>query len=212
MSGYFDRQYKKHGLEKVQRYLLDGLRGELPNNSIVLDIGCGVGALHLALLKEGAARAVGVEISDGMLEKARAHASALGFSDKTAYVQGDFVERSPEVPESDVAMLDKVVCCYPDLEALLAASTNKARHLLAITHPRNNVFAALLFKSHIACARLFKLSFHPFWHNWRMMHRTISSHGFQLIHARSTILWQALVYRRIGPVTSVPLTSQSAQR
>ena len=199
MSAYFDRQYRKHGLEKIQRHLLEGVRRDLSQSASLLDIGCGVGALHLALLREGARSAVGVEISEGMLDRARRHASELGLQNQTHYIRGDFVECQAEIHASDVSMLDKVVCCYPDLDALLVATTQKTNCLLAITHPRNNLLAATLFKVHIAVARVVGLSFHPFWHDWERMHGGIESQGFDLIHLRSTPVWQARVYRKRQP-------------
>lgn len=196
MAALFDRQYRKHGLEKIQRLMLAGMRSELRSGARVLDIGCGVGALHLALLQEGASAAVGVEVSEGMLQRARRHAEELGFKEKTVYILGDFVERRSEIPPSDVAILDKVVCCYPDLRALLESSARATRLLLAITHPRNNLIAGALFKSHIALARLFRFSFHPYWHDWDAMRATIAEHGFEVIFAGSTAVWQALVFKR----------------
>jgi len=197
MAGLFDRQYRKHGLEKIQRLLLAGVQSELRVGARILDIGCGVGALHLALLREGASAAVGVEVSQGMLERARRHAEELGFKEKTVYIQGDFVEKRSEIPMSDVAIMDKVVCCYPNVGALVESSARSTSLLLAITHPRNNVIAGLLFKGHIAFARLFRLSFHPYWHDWDAMCSTIAGHGFELVFARSTAVWQALVFKRI---------------
>ncbi len=198
LSVFFDRQYKKHGLEKLQRLLVDAVRKEAPLNASVLDIGCGVGALHLALLSEGAERAVAVEISEGMLERARRNAVERGLDAKTEYLQGDFVERQNDVGVCDVTLLDKVVCCYADERTLLGGAMRKTAELLAITHPRNNLLAALLFKSHIAVARLFRFSFHPFWHDWELMHQEILSGGFVLLSSNHTPVWQARLYRRMG--------------
>jgi len=197
MAGMFDRQYRKHGLEKIQRSMLAGMRAELKAGARILDIGCGVGALHLALLREGAAEAIGVEISEGMLKRARHHAEELGFKEKTVYIQGDFVERHAEIPVADVAILDKVVCCYPDIAALIESSVRATNHLLAVTHPRKNLLAKVLFTSHITLARLLRFSFHPYWHDWDAMCATITGHGFTLVFTSSTAVWQALVFKRI---------------
>jgi len=212
MSKYFDRQYKKHGLEKIQRQLLAGIRPALNEGATLLDIGCGVGALHLALLTEGAVTAVGVEISEGMLEKARRHAAELGVEKRTVYFQGDFVDREKAIDAADITMMDKVICCYPDVGTLVDSSIRKTKHILAITHPQNNFLAAGLFKIHITAARLLRLSFHPFWHDWERVHTTILSRGFELIHADSTPVWQARVYRRVaaGPSGGAGLGRNSA--
>jgi hypothetical protein len=39
------------------------------------------------------------------------------------------------LPDADVVTLDRVVCCYPDPEALLGAAA-KTRQVLAFTYPR----------------------------------------------------------------------------
>ncbi|WP_423751368.1 class I SAM-dependent methyltransferase [Salinirarus marinus] len=51
-----------------------------------LDVGCGNGR-HTELLADRATRAVGVDVSRGLLDEARARASARGFD--AAFVQGD---------------------------------------------------------------------------------------------------------------------------
>lgn len=196
MAGVFDRNYRKHGLEAIQRSMLVGVRAELKAGARIVDIGCGVGALHLALLKEGASQAIGIELSQGMLERARRHADEFGLSEKTVYIQGDFVERCSEVPIADVVIMDKVVCCYPDIGELVESSARATSSLLAITHPRNNLVAHLLFKSHIALARLFRLSFRPYWHDWDAMRARIIARGFTLVFAGSTAIWQALVFKK----------------
>ena len=70
-SKSFAKRFRKKGLEKVQRYLLEGIRLEPVKDRHILDIGCGVGALHLTLLQEGAILATGIEAAEGMLEKAK---------------------------------------------------------------------------------------------------------------------------------------------
>jgi hypothetical protein len=53
-----------------------------------------------------------------------------------------------------------------------------------------------LFIGHKVLAKVFRLSFHPFWHDWEDVASLIGSHGFELTYANSTISWQVLVYTR----------------
>jgi ubiquinone/menaquinone biosynthesis C-methylase UbiE len=106
----YAKRFQRGGLEPVQKYLLDGIRKGTVRGSTVLDIGCGVGALHLTLLGEGAARSVGIDMSEGMLREANRFAGSSGVADRTQYVLGDFVQLSPAISESDITILDKVVC------------------------------------------------------------------------------------------------------
>ena len=86
----YAKRFRKKGLEKVQRLLLDGIRKETVREKNILDIGCGVGSLHLTLLQEGAAGAMGIDVAEGMLEKAREFSSTLGLQEKVSYRHYDF--------------------------------------------------------------------------------------------------------------------------
>jgi len=180
--------------------LLEGIRKVGLQNASVLDIGCGVGQLHLTLLKEGAARATGVDMAEGMISKAREFAAASGVSEKTNYVLGDFVSVSKSVETADIAMLDKVVCCYEFLNELLDASTAKANSVYALTHPAEHWMIKLSFNLLIGVRTLFRADFRPYWHDWDAMRRGIERRGFQLVHQDATFWWNVLVYRRTAPL------------
>lgn len=196
-SKRYAKRFRKGGLEKTQRYILEGIRKEPVTARRILDIGCGVGSLHLTLLKEGAATATGVEISEGMISQAKKFAEDFQLQDRTNYVVGDFVREAPSVQEADLTILDKVVCCYEDYDALITASTSKTRAIYALSHPRQNILVESVFKLQIFFAKLFRSAFHPFWHDWTAIHRLILTKNFELIYSNSTIAWQVLVYRRI---------------
>ena len=196
-AGMYARRFRKHGLERVQRLLLEGVRREEVAGKDVLDIGCGVGALHLTLLKEGASSATGVDMSEGMIETAKRISRDLGVADRAEYMVGDFVALADTVHDSDVTLLDKSVCCYEDVETLVRKSTAKTKRIYALSHPRQNLFMEAAFKGHIVLAKLFKWKFHPFWHDWMKLKENIQRLGFELVYSDSTPMWQVLVFRRV---------------
>jgi 2-polyprenyl-3-methyl-5-hydroxy-6-metoxy-1,4-benzoquinol methylase len=196
-SRFYARRYRTGGLEPVQKLLLEGIRRRPVKNSTVLDIGCGVGSLHLTLLNDGAERAIGIDMSEGMLNEARRLAATSGTDDRVEYIVGDFVQVSSSIPETDTVMLDKVVCCYEDVTTLVTTAVKKTKHLLALSHPKENIMMMSIFKAHMLIARLFHWSFHPFWHNWNDVAALIESNGFQLVYNNSTLSWQVLVFKRI---------------
>lgn len=196
-SKKYAKQYKKRGLAKEQRFLLEGIKKEPIQSRTILDIGCGVGALHHVLLREGAARSIGVDIADGMVRQAEQFSREFNLQDRTEYRTGDFVRLADSIGESDVTMLDKVVCCYENLEGLLETSTKKTRHILALTHPRENLLLKVVFQTQIALAKLFRWKFRPFWHDWVVMKASIIARGFEPIYENSTIAWQVVVFRRL---------------
>jgi SAM-dependent methyltransferase len=163
--------------------------------------------MHLTLLNEGAGRAIGVDMSEGMLREAKRFAHELGLATKTYFIVGDFTQLSPSIPQSDVTILDKVVCCYENVERLVRTSTEKTRQTYALSHPRENLLMKMLFKGHLTLASIFHWSFHPFWHDWAEVRSLVVSSGFKLVYENATISWQVLVYERINRPT--PLVEKS---
>ena len=175
---------------------MEGVRKEPFASKEILDIGCGVGALHITLLREGADAATGIDISEGMLQQAKKLAEENHLEDKTRYILGDFVRESEMIKEADITFLDKVVCCYDDYRTLIERSTAKTKTIYALSHPKNSLLMELIFKLQIFILKFSHGSFHPFWHDWDEVHRIILGQGFQLMYSNSTIAWQVLVYRR----------------
>ena len=105
------RSYLKKGLGKRARMLAESLRSLGLSEATLLEIGCGVGALHLELLKQGAGRAIGVDVSSSYVEAATSLAQSLGFQDSAEYHLGNFVDREGDFPSADIVVLDRVLCC-----------------------------------------------------------------------------------------------------
>jgi hypothetical protein len=51
------------------------------------------------------------------------------YADRIAYQQGDFVALAPQLPQADIVTLQKVICCYPDMRALVGLSSARAGKL-----------------------------------------------------------------------------------
>jgi magnesium-protoporphyrin O-methyltransferase len=196
-SKRYARKFRKGKLEKVQELLLDGVRSTSVKDASILDIGCGVGALHLTLLAGGASSAVGVDMSDEMLEKARSFAAERNMQDKTTYINGDVVAEAANLAESDITVMDKVVCCYEHLPDLLATAAGKTRRTFALSHPREIWYVRSLFKTQIFFSELFKTAFKPWWHDWKRMEAMIEIEGLRLIKKEETAMWTVLVYERV---------------
>lgn len=192
----YAKTYRKSGPDKAQRMLLDAVRRVRNDRAELLDIGCGVGALHLTLLQEGATRATGVDVSEGMLKEAKRLAWEQGFSDRTEYILDDFTRVSDAVADADITMMDKVVCCYEQVDVLVEHSLRKTRRILALTHPRESFVVRLGFFLQITFCRLFRSAFRPYWHDWEQVRAMITAQGFKPVYAGSTFFWDVLVFQR----------------
>ena len=111
-EGYSSGQlegYRKNGLGVRALVLVEFLQQRGLEGKTVLDIGCGIGALHIELLLAGAERATGVDASPTNIAAARILADELGVADRVEERQGDFVELQEEIPAADVVTLDRAI-------------------------------------------------------------------------------------------------------
>ena len=131
------KRYLEKGPDKTTRALVDAIVAEGVEGTTVIDIGGGIGAVQLELLAAGAARATEVDASEAYVETARAEAERRGYGERTTARVGDFVELAPSIDIADVVTLDRVVCCYPDVDALLGAAAGKATRIVGLVYPRD---------------------------------------------------------------------------
>ncbi len=190
------KQFRKRGLAKEQRYLAEGIALYPIKGTSLLEIGCGVGGLHLTLLKQGAVSATGIDISEGMLQGAKQLAQEMGFDKQTTYILGDFVQTNSEISEADITILDKVVCCYENVDELLETSLAKTRKIYALSFPRPTLFIKTMFHVPIVLGKLLKWSFHPYWHEWHQILQTIEQNGFTQTFHKHTFVWDVRVFEK----------------
>src|SRR6266550_4139426 len=102
----------------VSQRLRDALLSREPAGKTVLELGCGRGALLFELVQAGVARATGVDLSPAGIDAARDRFERAQLSEPADLSVGDAARISLE--RHDWVILDRVMCCYPDIEALLA--------------------------------------------------------------------------------------------
>ena len=81
------------------------------------------------MLRRGAASTVCVDLSDDTVETAAELMREAGFEGRYSRITGDFVEVADEVSPADVVYLNRVVCCYSDMPALVDAVTGHLKLL-----------------------------------------------------------------------------------
>src|SRR5262249_44494921 len=121
--------YRRKGPDKPTRLLRDGILAAHSDLTTVLDVGGGVGALSLELIKAGTARATLVDASAAYLSGAREEATRAGRREQLEIVAGDFVALASTLPRAGIVTMNRVVCCYPDFRALLGSALDHAEHV-----------------------------------------------------------------------------------
>lgn len=193
------RRYEKRGFPKSQRQLLEGLTQAGMTGASLLEIGCGVGFLHQHLLTQGAAHATGIDLAEKMIEQARELAASRGFTDRADYRVGDFLEIADSLNAADVAILDKVICCYPDAEALVQQSLAKTRRVYAYTLPRHRWFMRLGVTLMAGVLWLFRSPFRSYVHDPKLIETWVTAQGFEKHYENQTAVWLTQVFVRRGP-------------
>ena len=182
-------------LNPVTRELIEVVRREGVGGARILDIGAGVGAVHLTLLEAGAADAVDVDASREYLSVARDEAKRRGLQDRVQHHFGDVVELADELPPAGVVTLDSVICCYPYLEPLLAAATASAPRLVAITYPRDVWWMRAFMRLYNAVQAIRRIPARYFIHRHRTVEGWMEAHGYDNVHEGGIRVWRVVLYR-----------------
>jgi magnesium-protoporphyrin O-methyltransferase len=129
------RRYERRGLDRTSRRVVREVTRHGAAGRSVLEVGGGVGAVPLELLRAGGTRATVVEMSPAYDTHARRLAERAGLAGRVTRRVGDFATAG-DIPPADVVVLNRVVCCDPDGPRLTAAAARHAGALLVLTYPR----------------------------------------------------------------------------
>lgn len=186
------------GLAAVSERLIDVLLDLDPAGRTVLELGCGRGGLLLRLVQAGATHATGVDLSPASIDAAGHRFEQSQLSERAHLSVGD-AARVPLEPH-DWVILDRVICCYPDVERLLANTLPSARQIYAFTVPTSRGWRGVV-------ARLDEW-FENAWntlrgrpcpgyvHNLDLIEERLATAGFRLRLRDRQRLWHIAVYER----------------
>jgi 2-polyprenyl-3-methyl-5-hydroxy-6-metoxy-1,4-benzoquinol methylase len=172
------RHYRRRGLPRSARGLV-AAAGDVTGAS-VLDIGGGLGTLGMELLEAGAARATNVELSAGWEDAAAALLAEHRLGDRVDRRVGDFVEQAGLVEPHDVVVLHRVVCCYPNVEALVTTAAAHARSRLLLTYPRERALSRVGARIVNLWLRLTRCGFRTYAHPVTRIVAAAESQGLEL--------------------------------
>jgi SAM-dependent methyltransferase len=192
------REYRRKGPNGWTKRLVHGLSADGVDGMTVLDIGAGVGAVHHALLAAGAASAVDVDASGPYIEAAREEAVRRGLSDRVTYRKGDVVALAPDLLPADLVALDRVVCCYPHMEALVRVAAERARRRLGMVLPRDDAWVRLGVDASNRWSALRRDPFRVHVHRTAAVLEVAKAGGLAPIASHRGRFWQTLILERVS--------------
>ena len=190
------KRYRRKGPDKTTRLLIDALRAEGIDDASLLDIGAGVGVVHHELLSAGARSAIHVDATSANIRAAEDESKRRGHDGQVTFVRGDFTALAAEIPAADVVTLDRVICCYPDMESLVSASASKARRLYGAVFPRERTLNKAWVAVDNFVRRIRGKSFRSYVHSVRAIEAALERQGLRRSSTRETLVWRVVVYSR----------------
>jgi ubiquinone/menaquinone biosynthesis C-methylase UbiE len=164
----------------------------------VLELGCGLGGLSLAAASRGAAGATGIDLSPVAIREASRLATEAGLGDAVSFTVGDGAKL--ELPASDIVILDKVICCYPEVDELIQNSLRATNSRYAFVVPFSKGLRGLLARAAIrvqnAIRRIRGQTFRAYVHDVGRIEQRIAAAGLERVASARRLIWYIAVHER----------------
>ena len=198
-EGYARRElsgYRKDGLGERARVLVDQLVSAGIEGRSVLEIGAGIGALNLELLEHGASHAVSVDAAASNVRAAAELAVDMGLSDRIERRVGDFVDIQDEFEPADVVLLDRVICCYRDMQALLGAAGAHTSRYCGLAYPRHTWWGRAAFRLINLFQTVRRRPFRVHMHHPAAIERVLTGAGLRRTFKSHAGFWEVVLFER----------------
>jgi hypothetical protein len=120
----------------------------------------------------------------------------FGLTDRVERKVVDFVEAGTEVEAVDIAVMNRVICCYPDTPKLAGAAADRTRGLLAMSFPKTRWWTRLALAVGNLGFRVARREFHGFLHRPDRNRRTAELHGLSVETDRVGLFWEIAALSR----------------
>ena len=190
------RDYARNGLGRDAQRVVDLIRDRVSPGYSVLEVGGGVGEIHLELLRGGAARALNVELATQYETVASELIRDRSLGDRVERRLGDFVREAGAIPAADVVVMNRVVCCYRDADALVGAAAEHARRLLVMTFPVDRWWIRWGIAAANAWLAVRGNAFRGYVHATRAVLSAAERHGLRAVEHQRGFIWQILALER----------------
>jgi magnesium-protoporphyrin O-methyltransferase len=189
-------RYRAKGPDKTTRMLTEAIKVEGVGGLTLLDIGGGVGAVQHELLEAGIQEVTSVEASSAYLNAAKEEAYRRRLADRVSYHHGNFVDLASDIAPADIVTLDRVICCYHDMEKLVGLSAERARKLYGLVYPRDAWWVKMGLAVENFFFRLRRSYYRTYSHPTKSVESLVKSSGLKRRSYRQTLFWQVVVYSR----------------
>lgn len=190
------RRYRRRGLDAVSSRLVRLLRERSLEGCSLLEVGGGVGAIQIELLKAGISSAVSIELTPTYEAAAAALLRESGFDDLVDRRVLDFAQAGGQVPPADIVVLNRVICCYPDMPTLAGAAADHARRILVMSFPKERWWTRFAVGIGNLALRIGRREFQMFLHPPERVLEVARQHGLITAVIDVGNFWQVVTLER----------------
>jgi magnesium-protoporphyrin O-methyltransferase len=190
-------RYRKKGPNNTTQLLVDALIAADVQDHTLLDIGGGIGAIQHEMLDAGVRSAIDFEASSAYIEACQSEAERRGHAERITHYHGNFADFGEDIPSADIVTLERVLCCYHDMPALMNQSCARTNRLLGLVFPNETwwvKFAVTVFLN--LKFRMQGNPFRVFVHPTEQVEAIAKQHGFERRYIKKTGPWQVMVFER----------------
>lgn len=192
------KQYDKKGLDGMAQAMVRYVANHGVEDTTVLEVGGGIGACQVELLKAGASSAVSVDISDGYEEVSRELFEREGLTERVERVVGDFAATPEGFAPADIVVMNRVICCYPDMDRLLRAGLGRSRRFVAASFPRHKWVTKVAIGTGNLYCRCTRSDFRAYLHSPALIIETARFAGFTPVFEEQDFIWKAVVFEKVS--------------
>src|SRR2546425_1489164 len=193
------RRYRRRGLDRTSQRIAELLKQQGIAGRTVLEVGGGIGAIQLELLRAGITRAVNIELTPTYEEAAQGLLREAGLEDRVERRVMDFAEATGEVEAADIVIMNRVICCYPDMPKL-AAAADHTREVLVVSFPKERWWTRAVISVGDLALRVARQQFQVFLHPPDKIVATVERHGLKMVSTQASFFWEVASLRRTTPV------------
>ncbi len=190
------KRYRRKGLDPTSRRIFDYLKERGVEGRTVLEVGGGIGAIQIELLKAGATRAVSVELTPTYEKAAGELLKEAGLADRVERRVMDFARSGDQVEPADIVILNRVICCYPDMPLLAGSAADHSAEVLVMSFPKERWWTRLVLTLGNFVLRVMQRQFQVFVHPPEKILAEAERHGLHTALDAPGLFWEVAAAQR----------------
>jgi len=190
------RRYRRRGLDRTSQRIAELLKQQGIVGRTLLEVGGGIGAIQIELLRTGITRAVNIELTPTYEEAAQGLLRQTGLEDRVERKVMDFAEVTGAVEAADIVIMNRVICCYPDMPKLAGAAADHTREVLVVSFPKERWWTRALISLGDLALRVARQQFQVFLHPPDKIIATAERHGLKSVSNQTSFFWEVASLRR----------------